>query len=185
MGVSFSDIAQLALSEPDPIDWDKYQDSQERPAPVDDGVYNVQAPEEILFDSWTDKNTNRSYLIIDSKATKALAVSDGPFKGRKLFYPFVSSRKYRNTMGSQMGDYIRSFGIAAQPQTPAELAQLAGATANRIGKVQTKQEAYCKACGETVAEGQSACQALSKCPNCGGAVSVSAKIDRWISTVQR
>lgn len=181
MPVSFNDVAQLQLDEPDQIDWTQYRDSQATPDPVPDGIYSVQAPEEILFDKWTDGNTGKTHLRIANE-TKALTVTDeGAFKGRKLFYPFCSARKYRNSMGSQLGDYIRSFGIAAQPSSPAEYAQLAGATANRIGKVQTKQEGYCKACDSTVFEGQAS--AVSRCPTCGGSVQVRAKIDRWISTV--
>lgn len=182
MSVSFSDIAQLGLSEPDQIDWNDYKDAQAVSAPVDDGIYDVQAPDTILFDNWTDTNTGKVHLRI-ANDTKALTIVSEPGKGRKLFYPFVSARRYKNSNGSQMGDYIRSFGVLAQPTTPEEYAQLAQATANRVGKVQTKQEGYCKACGQTVFTGQQ--NAVAKCPGCNNAVKVSAKIDRWISTVPR
>lgn len=180
MAVSFSDIAQLQLDEPDQIKWDEYQDAQAIPAPPPEGIYKVQAPGEIKFSSWS--RDGKTHLIIDMKETKALTIAEGEFKGRKLFYPFVSTRKYAKRMGSQFHDYLRSFGVSAQPQTHAENASLAQATANRIGTAQVKWEGYCSDCGSTTVEGQASFGGKSSvpCPNCGKAVSARAKIDRFL-----
>jgi hypothetical protein len=185
VAVSFSDIAQLGLNgEPDQIDWNQYQDAQAIPPAVPDGVYTVQAPQQILFDKW--EKDGRSYLKIAASQgeTGPLTITDeGPAKGAKLFYPFITTRKYKNKMGSAFGDYLRSFGILAQPNSDAEYAQLAQATAGRFGKVQTKQEGYCKDCDETVFEGQAAFGgATSKpCPHCNKPVYARAKVDRFLS----
>lgn len=182
MAVSFADIAQLGIQgEPDQLAWEQYQDAQAIPPPVDDGVHTVQAPQEILFDKWT--KDGRDYLII-SNETRAFTVTDeGAGKGSKLFVPFISTRKYKNRMGSQFADYLRAFGIVAQPKSDAEYASLAQATAGRFAKVSTKQEGYCKACGETVFEGQASFNGATsaKCPHCGNTVYAKAKIDRFLS----
>lgn len=181
-GVSFSDIAQLGLNgDPDRIEWEQYQDSQAIQAPPPDGTYTVQAPDAILFDKWS--KDGRDYLII-SNETRAFTITDaGAAKGYRLYVPFISTRKYRTKMGSSFGDYLRSFGILAQPQTDAEYASLAQATVSRFGRVTTKQEGYCKACGETVLEGQAAFggNTSAKCPHCQGTVYAKAKIDRFLS----
>lgn len=185
--VSFSDIAQLGLTgEPDRIEWNQYQDSQAIQPPPPDGVYTVQAPATILFGKW--EKDGRSYLKIAASQgeTGPLVITDeGAAKGVKLFYPFITTRKYKNKMGSAFGDYLRAFGILAEPQSDAEYAQLAQATAGRFGKVATKQEGYCKACDETVFEGQAAFNGATsaKCPHCNGTVYARAKVDRFISAV--
>jgi hypothetical protein len=184
VAVSFSDITQLNLAEPDQLDWDKYQDSQAIPPPPPEGIYNVQAPAEILLDRW--EKDGKSYLRIANE-TKALVITDeGPAKGYRLFYPFISTRKYAKRMGNQFADYLRAFGILAQPASNQEYAQLAQATANRFGKVQVKWEGYCKPCAETVLEGQAAFggNTSAKCPHCQGTVTARAKADRFISQVQ-
>ena len=187
MAVSFADIAQLGLNgEPDQIDWSQYQDSQAIQPPPDDGVHTVQAPAQILFDKW--EKDGRSYLKIAASQgeTGPLVITDdGAAKGAKLFYPFITTRKYKNKMGSAFGDYLRAFGILAEPKTDAEYAQLAQATAGRFAKVTTKQEGYCKQCDETVFEGQASFggNTSAKCPHCGGTVYARAKVDRFLSAV--
>jgi hypothetical protein len=184
VAVSFSDIAQLGLSgEPDQIDWNDYQDAQAIPPAPPDGVYTVQAPAEILFDKWG--KDGREYLRISGE-TRAFTITDeGPSKGVKLFVPFITTRKYKNRMGNAFADYLRAFGILAQPKTDVEYAQLAQATAGRFGKVSTKQEGYCKSCDETVFEGQASFNGAqsAKCPHCQGTVYARAKIDRFLSAV--
>jgi hypothetical protein len=141
----------------------------------------VQAPGEILFDKWS--KDGRDYLRISSE-TKPLVITDtGVAQGARLFYPFITTRKYAKRMGNAFADYLRAFGILAQPKTDAEYAQLAQATAGRFAKVTTRQEGYCKDCDETVFEGEAAFNGASsaKCPTCGATVYARAKVDRFIS----
>jgi hypothetical protein len=183
VGVAFSDIAQFNLDQPDQLEWDKYQDAQAIRSAPPEGIYTVQAPDEILFDPWV--KDGRKYLIV-AQDTKALVITDeGAAKGYKLYFPFISTRKYAKRMGSQMADYIRGFGIPAQATTNEEYAQLAAATAGRFAKVSTRQEGYCKQCQETVIEGEAGFNGAptAKCPHCGGTVYATLKIQRFLSAL--
>lgn len=141
MGSYIADISQLSLQAPDSIEWDQYQSSGEFMPPPPKGKYMGQAPTAFAFGG-----TAKGQLSV----TIDPIVIQGPTsQGYKVRFTRASVTRWPNKMGSMLGDYLRSNGVVAQPQTNEEYVSLVEATSNRVFPFLLDWEAYDKETGET------------------------------------
>lgn len=177
------DIAQFDLVEPDPIEWDQYQEAGEYAPPPPKGEYMGQAPP-----SWEFGAGKERQLLAKGTVT----IKNGPADGYEVRYVTISNKKYKNRNASQMADYLRACGIASRPGSNQEFADLMASTCNRVFKFSLDWDAYCKDCGWSYTNGMAGFPVLPsgehqpsiECPHCGQSIRARAKIDRYVSAVE-
>lgn len=130
-----SDISQLALNEPDQLDWDGYQTAGVgKPIPPA-GTYTGVAPEKFEYQA----KDGKLVAIIDP--IKIVGPSNS---GYELRFTRVSTKKYSNRNASPAGDYLKSQGVLSRPGTNQDYVDAIEATANRPFQFDLDWEAYDK-----------------------------------------
>ena len=143
-----ADVVQTNLKPFDAIDFENYKDgggSGKSFAPPPEGRYTGRVP--IIKDDGTDVfsdtndfgRTQEGYLKL---RLDPITVIDA--KDYQIRFTNLSSKKFKNREGSQVLDLLRSCGIAARPQSEAELRSALKMASNRTFQFQLVWEAYNK-----------------------------------------
>lgn len=150
--MNMADVAQTNLVAFDPIDFDQYEDGGGKDfSTPPEGRYVGRAP--IIKDDGTDviSDTNsfgrtaEGYLKLN---LDGVTLVDGPKPGYAIRYQTISSKKYKARNGSQVLDFLRACGIAARPQSDAELRAACKMASNRTFSFQLVWEGFNKSTEE-------------------------------------
>jgi hypothetical protein len=138
--MAFADISALGVLKPiDPLDLDDsvYQDSQDFPPPPPKGKYTARAPENFSFGR-TQAGALSANLdpIIVGPTNEGFICRFTKASGK------VFQRKGANV--SQIGDYLRAFGIKTKLTSEADQIEAVESTANMVCSIEGDWRAYNK-----------------------------------------
>jgi len=132
-----TDISQLSLQEPDPVEWGEYQVGGVPIAPPPAGTYTGSAPDKIDF---TATNAGKLMAIVDP--IKIIGPTNA---GEEIRFTRVSTARYKNRNGSPAGDYLKACGVnPTGPLTNEDYVNLFESTAGRPFQFDLDWEAYDK-----------------------------------------
>lgn len=150
-----ADIAQMELTEPDPIDFEKYQDGStgQSYAPPPEGQYVAKAP--IFRDNGTttigpDNSfgaTKAGYLKV---AIDPIEIVGPTNEGYKVRFASLSAKKYSNREGNQILDFLRACGLPIRPKTNDEYKSAIKMASGKVFKFGLVWEAYIKDTEQTI-----------------------------------
>jgi hypothetical protein len=153
-----ADASGLNLKEPEPMDWEHYQDGGSKyqappPALGPDGkpiTYYVQVPGKI--ENGADDEGNRTYLLDPLKVVKSGPEADG----YEIRFTRVSTKKFTNKKtgstveASSVGNFLRAAGVLAKPQKNSEYDAAVNLTKGKIVPITLDWTAKNKETGEAV-----------------------------------
>jgi len=139
-----TDITNLNLREPDPIDWDNYDTGERKPIFLPPKAqYLFQVAEAPIAAA-----TQEGYLKMQFPSLKIVKPGD-PADGYDVKFTNVSAKKWAKREGSPLGDFLKSHGISGQ-RTNAEYIDACYATVGRASEAGADWRAYCKECGKEI-----------------------------------
>jgi hypothetical protein len=137
-----ANIGQLGEMRPiEPLDLENYADQKDFvPIPVK-GRYTVQAPPSFPETAFGRSNAGALTAQVDPKITA------GPNEGYQIRFVKPSAKTYKRNgvTVSQVGDYLRAFGIKSKLSNEQEIADAVESTANRIYQVDLDWKCWNKA----------------------------------------
>ena len=130
----------------EPLDLDAYKDNQDRQALPKKGRYTVQAPETFPKEAFGRTKGGALSIQIDPKI---VAPTD---EGYTLRFTKISGKTYKRggATVSQIGDYLRAFGVRGKFTDEQAQADAVEQTANRQYQVDIDWRAYNKNTGYSV-----------------------------------
>ena len=132
-----TDINNLQLREPDPIDWGNYDTGESKPIYLPPkGVYLLQVAE-----APEAAGTSEGYLLMKFPLFKIIKPGD-PADGAEIRFTNLSVKKWVKREGSPLGDFLKAIGIEGQ-RTNAEYIAAAQATVGRTFEASVDWKAYC------------------------------------------
>lgn len=136
-----ADISALGGLRPvEELDLSNYKDNQAPTALPPAGVYTLQAPDSFPPTSFGRSQSDAITVQIDPKIV-------GPSsEGYTIRFTKVSAKVFRRggVPVSQLGDYLRAFGMKATLKTEEDQINAAEATANRVYQAEVDWKAYNK-----------------------------------------
>lgn len=135
-----ADISALGNLQPvEPLDLDNYADTKEYFELPKKGVYTAQAPSSFPSEAFQRAKTSGALTVsVDPTIV-------GPTNaGYKVRFTRPSAKQYKRSGAtvSQVGDYLRAFGIKGRVSNEQELADLVETTANRTFQVELDWKAF-------------------------------------------
>jgi hypothetical protein len=129
------------LREPDPLEWDEYQDGGGGTKIVlpTKGAYALLPTNPPDF----SKPTKEGYL--QAELTPGM-----PFDGYEVRFTRVNTKKWPKRNGNGLADYLRSHGYQGACRTNAEYQQVAEGLTNHPAHGVLDWEVYCKVCKHTL-----------------------------------
>lgn len=129
------------LREPDPVDWDSYEDGGKKFVPLaPEGIYTVAESGPPTLEI-----TDDGYLTYVLSPLKI--VDEGPGKGQEIRYTRISTKQWPGRNASSMGDYLRAKGIKLQGKPTNEMYQQAVMAATNLPfQINASWKGRCPAC---------------------------------------
>ncbi len=157
------DLSQLDLNAPEKMDWDNYHEGsnyRRPPTPIgNDGkpvVFNLKVPNEITFGATQNKDLTIEIGVGRDNPGLTIVKSGNGADGYEVRNMRASIKKWVNKKTgqpmnvSQAGNFLRSAGVQAKPQTPQEYATAAMATRGKVVRATLDWSAYDKTTGEEI-----------------------------------
>jgi len=136
-----ADISALGgLNPVEPLDLENYADTKDFVALPKKGRYTVQAPGEFPQAAFGRSNAGALTAQVDPTIM-------GPSnEGYRIRFTKPSAKTYKRggVTVSQVGDYLRAFGIRTKLNNEQEIADAVESTANRVYQVEVDWKAYRK-----------------------------------------
>lgn len=139
-----SEINNVQLREPDPIDFDRQTTGTTtvRPKMPPQGEYS-------LLPVGCEWGADRSGYLMGTMTFRVIDPNQ-PHDNYEMRYQRVSTKKWPSRESSSILDYLKAHGITARPSTNAEYQALVSSTLNRPFRAVVDWRAYDKASQETV-----------------------------------
>jgi hypothetical protein len=133
-------VDDLNLREPDPVEWDSYDEGGGKFKPLaPEGIYTVV---EVAQPTIGSRDGYLSFTLANLKI-----VDEGPGKDQEIRFADISTKKWPNRNGSSMGDYLRAHGVVLQGKpTNDDYKAAVGAVNGRPFKVSVVWNGRCPVC---------------------------------------
>lgn len=156
-----SDMAQTQLAEPNQIDWDNYNPTSKWIAPPPalgvDGAPITYFGQIKALGAWSDKDfgvTKDTPPLRQYQVGPLTLVKSGASDGYLIRFAYVSTKQFEKNgkpiNASSVGNFLKSAGLTAKPQTNAQYDAAIRATSGRVVSFTIDWEARNKDTGEEV-----------------------------------